>query len=101
MSKQIKEFPKGTEERKRLELAASLMTFLSPKRKQYEVKECYFDFDQKWVWSTILGETDDEWGGYQAINPAQQLAIIGAETVEDMQEIVREIFTDCLLDKAE
>jgi len=41
------------------------------------------------------------WGGYQAINPAQQLAIIGAETVEDMQEIVREIFTDCLLDKAE
>lgn len=101
MSKQIKEFPKGTEERKRLELAASLMTFLSPKRKQYEVKECYFDFDQKWVWSTILCDTDDEWGGYQAINPAQQSAIIGAETVEDMQEIVREIFTDCLLDKAE
>lgn len=101
MSKQIKEFPKGTEERKRLELAASIMTFLSPKRKQYEVRECYFDYDQKWVWTTILGDTDDEWGGYQVINPAQQSAIIGAETVEDMQEIVREIFTDCLLDKAE
>lgn len=99
MSKQIKEFPKGTEERKRLELAASLMTFLSPKRKQYEVKECYFDVDQKWVWSTILGDIDDEWGGYQALDPAQQLAIIGAETVEDMQEIVHEIFANCMVDR--
>ena len=89
MSKYIKTFSNDSPEFARLQRAADLMTARSPKGYHYYVADTYFDFSQNWVWTTILSD-GGEWGGYQALCPRDQEAIITG----DIEEAVARVFAD-------
>ncbi len=89
----IEIFEKGSEERKSLELMASILTFLSPGRRQYYVGETYFDYGQDWKWTTILAEHRTSFSdSYQALYPRLQREILAAETVDEMLELAWKYF---------
>lgn len=87
----IRTFVKGTEEFEKLEIVAMMLTNRSPNHWGYYVGETYFDFGQNWKWATILCNGGG-YGGYQALNPHRQEAILFAETYDEFVEIVKEIF---------
>jgi len=82
-----------TEEYKKLEAVAAMLTAFSPNNRKYYVGETYFDYGQDWKWTTVLCE-GGEWGAYQALYPAQQEAIIDAESAKELAEAVESIFAD-------
>lgn len=84
-----------------MELAAAMMQFMSPEQKKYEVAETLFDADQNWAWTTILGDTDNMWGGYQALTPRDQLEILSIDSIGDMREFVVGFFERSMLDKGQ
>ena len=87
-------FEKGTEEYKKLEAVAAMLTAFSPNKRRYYVGETYFDYGQDWKWTTVLCE-GGEWGAYQALYPAQQEKIIFfAESAKDLAEVVESVFAD-------
>ena len=81
MSWQISKFGPGTDERKKLSVAAAVLTAKSPNGYRYYVGETYFDYGQDWMWTTVLCE-GDHWGGYQALNPREQEEILLADVNE-------------------
>ena len=78
MSIGIKVFEKGTEAFERLEKLAAVLTLKSPRHYQYYVGETYFDYDQGWMWTTVLCDTGElgVTGRYQALSPANQKAVL-------------------------
>lgn len=74
-----------------LRLVASILTFMSPNKVYYKVRDVYFDYGQ--FWTTVIAERPDrtEW---QALNPAEWEKLMSAETVEDIVAITKEIGTD-------
>lgn len=87
MSKYIKTFSPESDEYKKLDVAAKLLTVKSPRRYNYRVGETYFDFGQNWVWTTVLCDGGD-WGGYQALNPRNQEAVIEADNLEAVVDAI-------------
>lgn len=75
MSKYIRTYSNDSPEYARLKAAADIMTARSPKGYHYYVGDTYFDYGQEWVWTTILCD-GGEWGGYQALCPANQERIL-------------------------
>ena len=70
------------------EIAASLMTEENPKHRLYFVDDVYFDLGQYWMWTTIVTTR------YQALNPRQWKQIYNANSPEEIQNIVDEIFAE-------
>lgn len=94
MSEAIKHFDYGTEERKKLDLMASMLTFLSPNRRQYYVGDTYFDYGQNWIWTTILADSCPAQGSYQALYPKQQEDVLLADSVEEIADLARAYLAD-------
>ena len=93
MSSTIKQYLPGSPECQNLARAATLLTGKSPNGYHYKVGDCYFDFGQNWIWTTILSDGGD-YGGYQALNPVQQEKIVMASSVAEIDAVVDEIFSD-------
>lgn len=76
-----------------LRLVASILTFMSPNKVYYKVRDVYFDYGQNWMWTTIIAERPDrtEW---QALNPAEWKKLMLAETVDDIVATVKAIGHD-------
>lgn len=76
---------------KRLELAAKMMEMASPNNAEYVIENVYFDYGQKWLWTTIVRR------GFrpcQVLSPRDWERILTAETFTDIAEAVEEIRSD-------
>ena len=92
MSAYIKVFGADAPERDKLNRLAYILTGISPRGYHYRVGETYFDFGQDWKWTTILCD-GGSFGGYQALNPAEQEKIILSD-ISEFPRIAREILSD-------
>ena len=79
----IKVFSPGSDEYKKLEAAANLLTWLTGK--QCYVGETYYDYGQGWKWTTVL-QKDPSWGSVQLFTPKAQQMVIDAKTGKDLGE---------------
>lgn len=86
----IRTYNAGSEEYKRLERAASLLSELSPKGRSYHVEDTYFDFGQNWTWTTITYE-DRDWGKVQVLSPRDLKKIL---TYDSLEKAIAEIVSD-------
>lgn len=93
MSNYIKTFRNDSPEYSALNRAAQIMTERSPRGYHYYVGDTFFDYGQNWVWTTILSDGGN-WGGYQALCPRDQEAIIIAATPEALEAAIERIFAD-------
>ena len=93
MSSTIKQYDLNSSEFKNLMRAAHLLTGKSPNGFHYTVGDCYFDFGQGWLWTTILSDGGN-FGGYQALNPAQQERIVMASSISEIDAVVNEVLAD-------
>lgn len=85
----IKVYGPSTKERERLEKAAEILTLVSPKRRKYFVGECYFDYGQNWMWTTILYNSN--WGSVQALNPRDYEKILtSGNLLTALDEVVQD-----------
>ena len=92
MSLAIKTFTMDTQPYKNLELAASMLTYLSPNGRTYRVEDTYFDYGQDWKWTTIIGKKGNGvWSEYQALSPREQERLYFATTIEEVTEAVDDI----------
>lgn len=85
---------RSTQEYKNLMAAAKLLEAVSESGYRYEVENCYFDYGQDWMWTTIIAYNDKEEGvlsSWQAVNPKQWEEVIYCNTVEDVANAVNEI----------
>ncbi|MCD8397501.1 MAG: hypothetical protein LUD12_10055 [Lachnospiraceae bacterium] len=88
----IQVFDKNSIEHKKLELAAAMMTFLSPDGKRYRVAETWFDYGAGMTWTTILGESGlDAYPEYQALYPTQQKKVLESDSVTGILNAVNDI----------
>lgn len=76
----IKIFNPGTSQHDRLSKAAELIG----KKTIFDanVADAYFDFGQKWTWTTILLRRPGSDSWFQALTPADQLAVLTAQNTE-------------------
>lgn len=95
MSSTIKVYPKDSTEYNTLVKAAEIMTEMSPRGYQYRVGDCYFDFGQDWMWTTILCDgTGGNFGGYQALYPRAHANIINAKNNDELFDAIIQVFDD-------
>ena len=92
MNNYIRMYNKETEEYKRLQRAATMLTKASPTHRMYYVGNTYFDLRQSWSWTTILAENG--WGGYQALSPANQEEILTAKNDLELERAVEAVLKD-------
>lgn len=85
---------KDSREYKNLKRAADIMTAMSEEGCYYIVEDCYFDYGQNWMWTTIIEINPNEEGilrSCQAVNPRDWKLIVAAETKEELLEIMKKI----------
>ena len=82
----------GSMEYKNLELAAVMMTKLSPRGYRYYVGDTFFDIGQNWMWTTILCDGGN-FGGSQALYPGVHEEIVKGDIAE-IEKAVLDIFND-------
>lgn len=88
----IKTYVPDTAEYKALANAAAILTATSKKGVTYTVGDCYFDFGQDWIWTTILANNpNSEWGSYQALCPRDYEKILRSD---DLLTTIAEIKAD-------
>lgn len=86
----IKIWNPGTQEYKRLEHAAKILTEASPRKHVYKVGVTYFDFGQNWMWTTIIAYRPDG-ESYQALYPVQHRKILETgNLIETLAEIIQD-----------
>lgn len=90
MQEYIKQFVMGSPEREQLHRAAKMLNEKSPNRWEYFVGETWFDYGQRWAWTTILCE---EINGtvYQALSPRNQAEIITAQNDAELEQAVKNV----------
>lgn len=84
----------GTKEYKNMMAVAKMLEAVSSNEIRYEVENCYFDYGQDWMQTTIIAHNDKESGilsSYQAITPKEWGHIVFAQTADDLAECVNEI----------
>lgn len=81
----------GSKEEKNLIAVAKILEAISPNDYRYEVETTYFDYGQKWTWTTIIAHNDENGDHWQAINPNEWEHIITAELLEDYVVIAEHI----------
>lgn len=90
MQEYIKKYGAGTPEREQLHKAARLLMEKSPNGWEYFVGETWFDYGQRWAWTTILCcETDGT--VYQALSPRNQAEIITAGNAAALEQAVKDV----------
>lgn len=72
---------------------AGMLTESSVNDWGYEVEDCYLDYGQKWMWTTIICYCTD---GHtiQVLNPKEWKEIVNATSQEELNRIVEEIKSD-------
>lgn len=84
-------FEPGQEEYELLEALADKLMELSPNGFKYWVDDTYLDYGSKWMWTTVLAEDTVSpyfQSTYQAISPAEWLALMNGEDVTEIAEHV-------------
>ncbi len=76
-----------SEEYRRLEEFARLLTINSPNHQTYVVEDTYLDFGQNWKWTTIINVDED----YQALTPREWKEIVNKD--RDYKELMNEHFS--------
>lgn len=93
MNEYIKVFSRNSNEHKRLELAAQLMTMFSRHGYQYYVEdEVYFDYGQDWKWTTILVNTNG--ATVQVCSPRDQASLILASSPAQLGAVIEDMWAD-------
>lgn len=73
---------------KMLETVASMLNVhavLNHSDTVFTVGDCYFDYGQDWMWTTIIADNPNKtFGSYQVLNPVEWRTILLAESVEDI-----------------
>ena len=88
----IRQYAPDTPEYLKLKLAATALTHLSTKGITYRVEDTWFDYGQRWMWTTILAhDPDSNWGDYQALCPRDFEKIL---LMPDILNTVNEIRSD-------
>ena len=80
----INVFSKDSEEYKRLQKVCDLLNEKTNENVKFTIEETYFDYGQKWKWTTI--ETNDLITGtsWHTLNPRQQEEIINGKDVDNI-----------------
>jgi hypothetical protein len=84
-------FQPNQEEYKLLEELADKLMELSPNGFKYWVKDVYLDHGSKWMWTTVVAEDTVSpyfQSTYQALSPAEWLALMNGEDVTSVAESV-------------
>ena len=81
----------GTPEYFKLETVADMLTAFSPNEAQYEVNDVYFDFGQRWMWTTILRNGYKE---CQILCPRDWEKIITANSPTELVDAFNTIVND-------
>ena len=88
----IRTYTPDTEEYTRLTTASKVLTAVSPKHITYTVEDTYFDYGQRWTWTTIIGhDPSSHFGGYQALCPRDYEKIL---LTDDLLTTLSEIRAD-------
>lgn len=85
-------YKRGTKEYTALEAAAKLLELASPNGTKYRVEDCYFDYGQKWMWTTIVAYKPD--GNYwQALCPRdhEHITDYGTDPEHGFAEILKAV----------
>lgn len=72
---------------------AGLLTSTSINNWVYEVEDCYLDYGQRWMWTTIICH-DNEGDTHQVLNPAEWVQICNAKSDKELKQIVDSIKAD-------
>ncbi len=72
----------------KLQIVANELEQQSPNGLKYVVGDCYLDYGQSWMWTTIISR--GEWE-YQVLNPKQWKDIMLADSFSELYKIVDEI----------
>lgn len=86
-------FKRNDREWKNLNAVAKMLEALSENGYRYEVEDCYFDYGQNWMWTTIICHKGgsgmlDSW---QVGCPRDWENIVLATTADELAEVVKEI----------
>lgn len=88
-------FNECDKEFKNLRRAANIMTTMSDSEDiKYVVRDCYLDYGQDWMWTTIIKVDYKETGilrECQELNPRDWKLIVGAESKIELLEIMKNI----------
>ena len=88
----IRTYSPDTPEHKALTTASAILTAVSPKGITYTVEDTYFDYGQRWMWTTIIAnDPSSTFGSYQALCPRDYEKIL---TTDDMLTTLSEIRAD-------
>jgi len=77
----LKVFVLGTTERSWLQTMADLLN-KAQREIEYTVEECYFDFGQNWMYTTIIAKRNIDGQRWQALNPREQEMVVGGDFAE-------------------
>lgn len=101
---QPRQYTSYDQEYKNLKAAAAMLEAFSPNGYRYVVEDCYFDFGQNWMQTTIICHNPEEFGmlsSWQVVNPRQWEKVVEAQSLEEILEAVRNIQNgDYFRDKA-
>lgn len=81
----IKTYEHGDKEYIALEIAAKMLTMLSPNGTDYEVEDVYFDFGANIMWTTVVAYGDT--GNWQALTP-RDVELITTCEIENITKAV-------------
>ena len=91
----IRVFEEDSKEYKKLEMMATVLTLKSPLHRNYVVGETYFDLGQGWKWTTVLCANGNDFGGYQALTPVDQEAVLRSDgSLEAINNIANAVLSD-------
>ena len=80
---------------KNLKAVATLLEAVDSEGILYSVGDCYLDFGQNWMWTTIIAHDPNSQNkvlsSWQALTPRQWKEIEAAETIEELAEIASKI----------
>ena len=85
----IKVWSRGSDEYKRLQAAAELVSLYG--NCECHVGETYFDFGQDWKWTTILVDSPSE---FQLLNPRDHELICKADSASELGKVVDSILRE-------
>lgn len=92
MAEIIRTYSPDSDEYKKLTTAANVLTAVSPKGITYTVEDTYFDYGQRWMWTTLIAyDKTASFGSYQALCPRDYEKIL---TTDDILATLSEIRTD-------
>ena len=86
-------FSEDSEEYKRLQKACDLLNEKTNENAEFFIKDIYFDYGQKWKWTTIITKDLTTGTTWQTLNPRQQEEIINGK---DLNNIVDNVLSSSL-----